>query len=141
MTRLVDVHTKAQRSANMAAIRGKNTKPEVVVRRALHRRGDRYSLHGQNLPGRPDLVFRRRKRVIFVHGCFWHVHDCRFGQVAPATRAEFWRRKRAANVARDLRNQDELRSMGWSVLVVWECEIAKRGDGLLPRLIKFLDES
>jgi len=86
----VDVHTPAQRHSNMAAIRAKNTKPEMVVRRVVHALGGRYRLHGTNLPGKPDLVFPARRKVIFVHGCFWHMHDCRYGQVAPATRTEFW---------------------------------------------------
>jgi len=118
----VDVHTPAQRQRNMAAIRAKNTKPEMVVRRMIHALGYRYRLHGKNLPGKPDLVFAARKKVIFVHGCFWHMHDCRYGQVVPATRTDFWQNKRGSNVVRDRRNQEALVAQGWTALVLWECE-------------------
>ena len=97
----MDVHTPRQRSRNMAAIKGKDTRPEMVVRRMLHRLGFRYALHKNGLPGKPDLVFPSRRKVIFVHGCYWHIHDCRYGRVVPATRADFWRAKRRSNVERD----------------------------------------
>lgn len=118
---MVDVHNKEQRSRNMAAIRGRDTKPELIVRRIAHRLGYRFRLHRRDLPGRPDLVLPRHRAVIFVHGCFWHQHNCRYGRVEPATRAEFWKKKRAENVARDVRNVRALRTCGWRVLVVWEC--------------------
>jgi len=118
----MDVHDKSQRHRNMAAIKGKDTKPEMVVRRLVFRLGYRYRLHGKNLPGRPDLVFRSRRKVIFVHGCFWHMHVCRYGQVKPKTNATFWQEKRKANVERDRRQLSALTSDGWDVLVVWECE-------------------
>lgn len=118
---MVDVHDKEQRSRNMAAIRGRDTKPELIVRSIVHRLGYRFRLHRRDLPGRPDLVLPRHRVVIFVHGCFWHQHDCRYGRVVPATRAEFWKKKRDDNVARDVRNIKALRTNGWHVLVVWEC--------------------
>jgi DNA mismatch endonuclease (patch repair protein) len=118
---MADVHTKEQRSRNMAAIRHRDTKPELIVRRIVHRLGYRFRLHRRDLPGRPDLVLSRHHAVIFVHGCFWHQHSCRYGRVAPATRAEFWKTKRDDNVARDTRNIRALRTMGWRVLVIWEC--------------------
>jgi DNA mismatch endonuclease (patch repair protein) len=122
----------------MAAIKGKNTKPEMAVRRLVHRLGYRYVLHGKNLPGRPDLVFPAKRRVIFVHGCFWHTHDCRYGHVVPRTRAEFWQRKRADTVRRDRSNVAALHALGWRVHIVWECE-PKDIMPLADRLTAFLD--
>ena len=118
----LDVHTPIQRRRNMAAIKGKDTKPEMVVRRLVFRLGYRYRLHGKSLPGRPDLVFRSRRKVIFVHGCFWHMHSCRYGQVKPKTNATFWEEKRKASVERDRRQLKALIDDGWEVLVVWECQ-------------------
>jgi DNA mismatch endonuclease, patch repair protein len=118
----MDVLTPEQRRRNMAAIRNANTKPEMIVRRALHRRGYRYVLRGRNLPGRPDLVFPSRRKVIFVHGCYWHMHACRYGLVTPKTNASFWRTKREGNVLRDRRTAQALHDLGWDVLIVWECE-------------------
>ena len=135
----MDVHTRTQRSSNMAAIRAKNTRPELIVRRHLHRLGFRYVLHHRKLPGRPDIVFPRRKKVIFVNGCFWHMHDCRFGRVIPATRTEFWQTKRTATVARDAANIKKLQEDGWRVFVAWECEIRKP-ETLVTRLVAFLEE-
>ena len=105
----------------MAAIKGKDTKPEMIVRRMLHGSGFRYALHKKGLPGKPDLVFPARRKVIFVHGCYWHVHDCRHGKVVEATRTEFWQTKRRANVLRDQRHVDLLKSDRWQVFIVWEC--------------------
>ena len=133
----MDVHTPEQRSRNMAAIRGKDTHPEMKVRRLLHRFGYRYVLHGKNLPGKPDLVFPSRRKAIFVHGCYWHCHDCRFGSVVPKTNTAFWQEKRAKNVTRDLEQERALTSQGWSVLVVWECE-TKAPASLWPKLSGFL---
>ena len=134
----MDVHTTAQRSGNMAAIKGKDTKPEMIVRRLLHRMGYRYVLHGKKLPGRPDLVFPARRKIVFVHGCFWHMHECRWGRVIPATRTEFWQSKRSANVVRDRAMRDVLRRHGWQALVVWECE-TRELPSLTDRLVTFLD--
>lgn len=107
----------------MAGIRGKNTRPEMIVRRALHAKGLRYRLGGCGLPGKPDLVFRRQRKAVFVHGCFWHRHEgCQYA-TTPATREDFWSAKFKANVERDRRVQAELRELGWSVHVIWECEL------------------
>ena len=123
----------------MAAIRGKNTSPELVVRKALHSRGFRYRLHAKDLPGSPDLVFPKRRAVIFVHGCFWHRHpNCRFATTLPATRPEFWQKKFAANVARDLRQIEALEAGGWRVGIVWECAVRDRLEDTLAELGRWL---
>lgn len=117
-----DVHTHEQRRRNMSAIRGKNTKPEIIVRSMLHRMGLRFRLHRKDLPGKPDIVLPVHETVIFVHGCFWHRHKgCRY-TTTPATRAHFWRQKFEGNVARDKEKARQLRRLGWRVLTVWECE-------------------
>lgn len=108
----------------MSGIRGQNTKPEVAVRKLAHRLGYRFRLHRRDLPGTPDLVFPGRKKVVFVHGCFWHRHPgCRFAY-NPKTRADFWNAKFDTNVARDVRVRSQLEELGWDVFVVWECQIA-----------------
>ena len=135
---MADVHDVRQRSRNMAAIKGKDTKPEMIVRRLVHGLGFRYSLHKKDLPGRPDLVFSSRRKVILVHGCYWHMHDCRWGRVVPATRTEFWQTKRSVNVRRDHTNHEALESLQWKVLVVWECE-TRDLDALSTRLVAFLN--
>ena len=134
-----DVHTPDQRRRNMAAIRGTDTKPEMVVRRLVHGMGYRYRLHVKGLPGKPDLVLPRHRKVIFVHGCFWHMHNCRYGRVKPATRAEFWETKRQSNVERDRRSRRALRRLGWQILVVWECQ-TRQADKLQERLRNFLGD-
>lgn len=134
---MVDVHTREQRSRNMSAIRGRDTKPEIVVRSLVHGMGFRYRLHRRDLPGKPDLVFPGLRKVIFVHGCFWHMHDCRYGRVTPATNAAFWSEKRGGNVERDRRHAAELKSAGWRSLVVWECE-TRESERLARRLRAFL---
>lgn len=125
----------------MAGIRSKNTKPELSLRKALHRRGFRYSLHSKKLPGRPDIVFPARKAVIFVHGCFWHGHDCRFFRI-PSTRPEFWKQKIASNQQRDARVASRLRESGWRQLIVWECALrGKDGaevDAVVRRVVRWL---
>ncbi|MFZ2873268.1 MAG: very short patch repair endonuclease [Phycisphaerales bacterium] len=113
--------TPAHRRACMRAVKGKDTTPERIVRSALHRLGCRFSLHRPDLPGKPDLVFRSRRAVVFVHGCYWHMHACKRGRSTPATNAAFWRAKRERTRARDRRTQAALRCAGWRVLVVWEC--------------------
>lgn len=122
---MADVHNVATRSRNMAAIRGTNTKPELQVRRALHGLGLRFRLHIKELPGKPDLVFPRHKAVIFVHGCFWHGHDCHLFKM-PATRQEFWADKIERNVANDTRAAAALQADGWRIGVVWECALKGR---------------
>ena len=110
----------------MASIRGRNTRPEMALRRALHRLGFRYRLHDRKLPGHPDLVLPKYRAVIFVHGCFWHRHSgCRYA-TNPATNTEFWERKFRENVERDERNIGKLRGQGWRIAVIWEC--ALKGD-------------
>src|SRR4051812_18879140 len=101
---MTDVHTPEQRSRNMAAIRYKDTVPELKVRRALHALGIRYRLHRRDLPGKPDIVIPKFRAVVFVHGCFWHIHSCPYGQPKPATNSTFWSEKRQGNVDRDRRN-------------------------------------
>lgn len=107
----------------MAAIRSKDTKPELIVRRGLHARGLRFRLHRRDLPGRPDIIFPSRRIALFVHGCFWHAHrDCRYYKL-PETYKERWREKLEGNRARDERDQAALKALGWRVLVIWECEL------------------
>jgi DNA mismatch endonuclease, patch repair protein len=118
---LADVVDPATRSRMMAGIRGKNTKPEMLIRRGLHARGFRYTLHCK-LPGKPDICLPKYRAVIFVHGCFWHGHDCHLFKW-PATRQEFWREKIEANRRRDADAREVLASKGWRVLTVWECSI------------------
>ena len=137
---MTDVHTKEQRSYNMSMIRSKNTKPELIVRSIVHRMGYRFRLHQKNLPGKPDLVLSRHRKVIFVHGCFWHRHNCRFGKVIPKTRKQFWEKKRTGNKERDKRNRRKLKKLGWGVLVVWECQI-KKTDMLIKRIVDFLGKT
>jgi DNA mismatch endonuclease, patch repair protein len=119
---MTDVHTREQRSRNMAAIRGKDTKPEIRVRSVLHALGYRFRLHRKDLPGKPDIVLPKFRVAIFVHGCFWHSHYCRYGKVVPATRSEFWSSKRAGTVDRDEKKMCLLEDLGWKVLTIWECE-------------------
>lgn len=135
---MADVLTPEQRRRNMAAIWGKNTKPEIIVRRLVHSLGYRYRLHRKDLPGKPDLVFHSRHKIIEVFGCYWHMHDCKYGRVVPKTNTDFWQNKRLANVARDTRNSEELSKQGWRVLVIWECEI-KNTEKLEERIVQFLD--
>lgn len=120
---MTDTVDTATRSRMMAGIRSKNTKPELLLRKALHAKGFRFRLHRKDLPGRPDIVLPLYKAVCFVHGCFWHQHKgCRMAST-PATRAEFWQAKFAANITRDERNRHALLAAGWRVAVVWECAI------------------
>lgn len=134
--------TPQERSLNMSRIRGKNTGPEMVVRRLVHAMGYRYRLHGaaegRKLPGRPDLVFSGRHKVIFVNGCFWHFHDCKAGSYTPVANAEFWEAKRTRTRARDAAQREQLRDAGWEVLTVWECEL-RDASALEAELTQFLD--
>jgi DNA mismatch endonuclease (patch repair protein) len=119
---VTDVHTREQRSRNMAAIRGKNTKPEMRVRSLLHSLGYRYRLHRKDLAGKPDITMSKHRIVIFVHGCFWHCHNCKYGAVTPATRIGFWADKRKGNVDRDAKARRILEQDGWQVMTIWECQ-------------------
>jgi len=122
---MADVHTKAQRSYNMSQIKGRNTKPEILVRKFLHSKGYRFRLHDKKLPGKPDIVLPKYKTVIFVHGCFWHGHKgCKYF-VLPKTRTAWWLRKIEGNKMRDKKVYVELKKSGWKVIKVWECEIRK----------------
>lgn len=129
-----------ERSRQMALVRGKDTKPEMKVRQLVHRLGYRYRLHRRDLPGSPDLVFPGRRKVIFVHGCFWHRHPdpaCKLARM-PKSRIEFWGPKLTANAERDVRNQAALEAMGWKVLILWECGLESEHD-LADRIVGFLE--
>ena len=134
---MADNRTPEVRSRIMASVGQRNTGPEMAVRRLLHRLGYRYGLYRRDLPGRPDLVFTSRRKVIFVHGCFWHGHDCRRGRL-PTSRVDYWSDKIDKNRARDARNVGDLEIQGWGVRIVWECEISDL-DSLRRRLVRFLD--
>ena len=137
----MDVHSPAARSFNMSRIRGKDTTPELTVRRILWARGYRYRLHRKDLPGSPDIVLQRYNAAIFVHGCYWHRHGCH-ATTTPATRRDFWLRKFDDNVARDGRNVELLGEAGWRVLVIWECSIRGKYAELeivIERITNFLD--
>jgi DNA mismatch endonuclease (patch repair protein) len=120
---MIDIVDSATRSRMMSGIKGKNTKPELQVRKYLHSRGLRFRLHVKDLPGKPDLVFPKYKAVVFVHGCFWHQHaGCKYA-TTPSTRVSFWTNKLSENVARDSYQIAALQGLGWRVFVVWECEL------------------
>ena len=121
------------RSRIMASVRSKNTKPEMRVRKTAHRIGYRYRLHRKDLPGKPDMVFPSRRIALFVHGCFWHGHPCKRGDRMPATNVDYWREKIARNQRRDTANRLLLRELGWTPVVVWECETL---DDSLAHLLK-----
>lgn len=124
---MTDIVDKATRSRMMSGITSKDTKPELVLRRAMHAIGLRYRLHRKDLPGRPDIVMPRYKAVVFVHGCFWHRHEgCRLA-TTPATRLEFWEEKFASNMDRDRKNVEQLLKGGWRAATVWECALRKSG--------------
>lgn len=134
---MADTMSGVERSRRMSLIRSKNTKPEMVVRRAAHAMGYRYRLHDRRIPGAPDLVFSGRRKVIFVHGCFWHGHACKLGRM-PKSRVEFWSNKITANRERDARTLDRVVAAGWQSLVIWECQLADK-DWLETALEGFLD--
>lgn len=122
-TAVADVHDKATRSYNMSRIKGKNTKPEMLVRRFLHANGFRYKLHDKTLPGKPDIVLPKYKTVIFIHGCFWHGHEgCKY-YVVPKTRTEWWLNKINGNVANDKKAFKALNEAGWKIIELWECDL------------------
>ena len=129
-----DVHDTATRSRNMAAVRGKDTKPELLIRRGLHGLGFRYRLQAKDLPGRPDLVLPKHRAVIFIHGCFWHGHDCHLFRL-PGTRTQFWEQKISSNRERDCRTLLALSQRQWRTGIVWECAVRGRGSiGVGPAL-------
>ncbi|WP_082780590.1 very short patch repair endonuclease [Marinobacter excellens] len=138
---MTDVVPPQVRSRMMAAVKCKNTKPEMVIRSGLHALGFRYKLHDSRLPGKPDLVLPKYRGVILVNGCFWHMHECQLFKL-PSTRKEFWREKLERNRQRDLRNIDRLLASGWRVMVVWECALKgpRRGakDTILGECVHWL---
>ena|ERR1700722_8801243 len=137
---MTDTLSSKARSQRMALVKGKNTQPEMIVRRMVHSMGYRYRLHGKLLPGRPDIVFASRKKVIFVHGCFWHRHSalsCKLARL-PKSKLQFWLSKLNANQARDQKSRIQLRGLGWKSLVIWECQLKRRA--FIERKIRsFLD--
>jgi DNA mismatch endonuclease (patch repair protein) len=138
---LTDTLTPAARSERMSRIQGKDTQPEMKIRRLVHGMGYRYRLHRRDLPGKPDLVFASRRKVIFVHGCFWHRHPdnrCKLARI-PKSRLDFWQPKLENNRTRDLKNQKKLAEDGWQVLVLWECELRDASD-LEQRIRSFLED-
>lgn len=138
----MDTMSRVERSERMSRVRGKDTKVELLVRKTVHRLGYRYRLHRKELPGKPDLVFSARRKVIFVHGCFWHRHpdpECKLARL-PKSRQDFWVPKLTGNRERDQRNETRLREMGWNVATVWECETNNR-HSLENQLREFLESS
>lgn len=134
---MTDTLTAEQRKACMQAVKGKDTTPEMSVRKLAHAMGYRYALHAKSLPGKPDLVFVSRKKIIFVHGCFWHKHNCRHGRISPVNNSDYWSGKRKRNAERDKEHIQALRREGWKVLVIWECW-TRDADSLSKRLEAFL---
>lgn len=136
---MTDTFTKSERSRIMAAVKSKDTTPELLVRRLVHSLGYRYRLHVRSLPGTPDLVFPRLRKIINVNGCFWHMHGCARCRV-PSSRRNYWMAKLRRNAARDRRTQRELRRAGWRVMVLWECHIsAARQERLRAKIVTFLE--
>lgn len=136
---MTDTLSSKERSKRMSLVRAKDTKPELRVRRLVYSLGYRYRLHGAGLPGKPDMVFKGRRKVIFIHGCFWHRHEgCALARL-PKSRLDFWVPKLEGNKDRDIRNQKKLSAMGWKFLVIWECEINDTGK-LQKRISEFLDK-
>lgn len=134
---MTDTRTPEQRRRIMQSVKSRNTGPEVMLRKLLHARGYRFRLHRADLPGSPDIVFPSRRSLIFVHGCFWHGHNCMKGRL-PKSRRQFWRAKIDGNRKRDARVRRELRSLGWRIRYVWQCEL-KASPTLIPRLERFLN--
>lgn len=139
MLRMADVVSSEVRSRMMSGIKGKDTKPELTIRRGLHARGFRYRLHDRKLPGRPDLVFPKYRAVIFVHGCFWHGHDCHLFKW-PKTRRAFWQKKILDNKARDQKRVTALEAAGWKAIEVWECAIRARKAAELDAVLSDIED-
>jgi DNA mismatch endonuclease (patch repair protein) len=135
---MADVHDKATRSYNMSRIKGKNTKPEMLVRKFLHANGFRYRLHVKDLPGKPDIVLPKYKTVIFVHGCFWHGHEnCKYAQL-PSTNREFWEKKINRNIELDILNGYKLLEAGWRTINLWQCDLRKNQTEVMESLLRQL---
>ena len=134
----MDIWSKDKRSQVMSKIRGKNTKPEMILRSLLFRKGFRFRVHQKSLPGKPDIVLAKYKTVIFVHGCFWHYHeDCREGRI-PSTNTKFWKEKLFKNVEKDTKYKQTLEKMSWKVIIIWECELEKNPVAVLNRIVDLL---
>jgi DNA mismatch endonuclease (patch repair protein) len=134
----MDIWSKNKRSEVMSKIRGKNTKPEILLRSLLFKKGFRFRLHKKDLPGKPDIVLPKYKTVIFVHGCFWHFHkNCNEGRI-PSTNSQFWKAKLEKNVAKDEKNTELIKLAGWQVITVWECEIERKPIATLQAIIRRL---
>lgn len=134
----MDVHNKKTRSFNMSRITGKDTKPELILRKWLWNNGFRYRLHKKDLPGKPDIIFPGKKKTVFVHGCFWHKHNCKYFKW-PKSNVDFWKKKINETSKRDLRKNRELKSLGWDILVVWECELKNpKESGIFNKVTKYL---
>jgi len=136
---MTDVFSKEKRSWIMSSVRGRDTKPEILVRSFVHRMGFRFRIHRRDLPGNPDIVLPRHGKVIFVHGCFWHGHKRCQRSKRPTTNKGFWNKKLDENIERDKRFQRKLRLMGWKVLVLWQCEVRKP-EKMLRKLERFLHD-
>lgn len=128
------------RRRTMQSVKSKDTAPELIVRRLLHAKGYRYRLHDRKLAGRPDLVFPSKRKIIFIHGCFWHGHNCQRGARVPKTNTEYWTTKVARNRSRDRRARQELQLHGWRIFYVWECEL-RDPEAVLKRICRFLNSS
>ena len=135
----MDTVDPKKRSEIMSHIRGKNTKPELLIRSLLHRSGFRFRIHRRDLPGNPDIVLPKYKTVIFVHGCFWHGHDCKRGARLPKTNRDYWETKITRNRERDQQHDEELRRKGWRILVVWECQ-TKEPQAIAGQIKNFLGD-
>lgn len=134
---MVDIFSKDKRSNIMSRVKGKNTKPELMVRTLLHKMGYRFRLHQKDLPGKPDIILKKYKTVIFVHGCYWHRHDCKRGQSLPSSNKEFWKKKFQGTIERDEKACKQLKDLGWNVGIVWQCEL-KNPDDLVEKLKNIL---
>lgn len=137
----MDIWTKEKRSSVMARILSKNTKPELIVRRILTEKGLRYRLHDNRLPGKPDIVLRKYGVVIFVHGCFWHLHRGCPNARMPKSRLKYWRTKLINNAERDIQHRKKLKKLGWKIICLWECEIEKRPEIIMHRIQGYLDKT
>ena len=135
---MMDNVNPSTRSRMMRAVPGKNTKPEITLRKGLFKAGIRFRLHGKDLAGKPDIVLAKYNAVVFVHGCFWHRHEGCYLTTMPSTRADFWMRKFNSNVERDIRNREQLISTGWRVAIVWECGIRKQPDRVTSGVVHWL---
>ncbi|KZY67169.1 very short patch repair endonuclease [Oleiphilus sp. HI0071] len=131
---MTDIVSPAKRSEMMSGIKGKDTKPELIIRKGLHKRGFRFRLHDKRLPGKPDLVLPKYRTAIFVNGCFWHGHNCQLFKW-PKSNPDFWREKITTTRKRDEQNQRELTALGWKVLAVWECDLRGKSETEIDRLI------